>query len=102
MTIRHILGAEALLGLAQMVVLTLLYGLRSRWYSSLAGWVLLSSFLTKLVIFGLIALGMFRGPLGPYVWAGAVLAFDLVQMGWIVLLIRQLRTKHRPDTPDHL
>lgn len=86
-----VLGWEAALGFAQMVLLAVLYGFRSRWRTSLAGWVLMSSFLTKSIIFGMILAGRVFGPLGVFWWAVAMFAFDLVQAGWVVLLLRQQR-----------
>lgn len=96
---RHLLGVEAVVGLVQMATLALVYGLRSNWRASLAGWVLMGSFLTKLVIFAMIGWGMFHGPLGPAVWAVAVGLFDIVQAGWLVLLVRQ-QNQERADSGD--
>jgi hypothetical protein len=95
---RHLLGVEAVVGFVQMAILTVFYGLRSNWRASLAGLVLMSSFMTKLVIFAMIGWGMFQGPLGPGVWAVAVGVFDIVQAGWLVLLVRQ-QQKERVDAP---
>lgn len=96
---RLLLGAVALLGLVEMVILALVYGLRSNWRGSLAGWVLMSSFLTKLVIFAMIGWGMFHGPLGPGVWAVAVGVFDIVQASWLFLLLRQ-QNQERTDSGE--
>lgn len=97
---RYLLGAVAIVGLVQMAILTVVYGLRSNWRASLAGWVLMSSFLTKLIIFAMIGWGMFHGPLGPAVWAVTVAIFDIVQAGWLILLLRQ-QNQERSDAGEH-
>jgi hypothetical protein len=86
-----VLGWEAAIGFVQMVVLAGLYGFRSRWRASLMGWVLMGSFLIKAIIFGMILAGRLFGPLGLFWWAVAMAVFDLVQFGWIILLLRQQR-----------
>jgi hypothetical protein len=85
----------------QMLVLSLLYGFRSHWRSSPAGLVLLGSFAIKAVIFGMILLGRLIGPLGIVPWAIAVGAFDVIQFGWLWLVIREQASRRDcpPDEP---
>lgn len=95
-----ILGWEAAVGFVQMVILASLYGFRSRWRSSLMGFVLMSSFVTKAVIFGMILAGRMFGPLGLFWWVLAMAAFDSVQFGWIVLVVRaQHEERINPPAP---
>lgn len=94
-----LLAVASAVGFTQMLVLTLLYGLRSNWKSSPAGLVLLGSFAIKAVIFGMILLGRLIGPLGAVPWAIAVGAFDLVQFAWLWLVIREQKA-HRDCPPD--
>lgn len=96
-----ILAVEAGIGFVQMLALTLLYGLRSSWRHNAAGWVLLGSFAIKAVIFGMILLGRFTDGLGLVPWIVAMGLFDLVQFGWLVLVIReQRRTMRECAAPD--
>lgn len=89
-----ILGWEAAIGFAQMLTLVALYG-RAKWFRSLTGWVLMSSFTIKAVIFGMMLAGRVFGPVGLVWWIVAMAVFDCVQMGWIILVARQ---QHR-DPP---
>jgi hypothetical protein len=97
-----LLAAESAIGLTQMATLTLLYGLRSNWRSSPAGLVLLGSFGIKAIIFGMILLGRLIGPLGIVPWVIAVGAFDLIQFGWLWLVIREQASRRDcpPDEPS--
>lgn len=96
------LAIASAVGFTQMLVLTLLYALRSNWRSSAAGFVLLGSFAIKATIFGMLLLGRFIGPLGVVPWAVAVGAFDLVQFAWLWLVIREQAARRDcpPDEPS--
>lgn len=93
------LAVASAIGLAQAVTLTLMYGLRSDWKSSAAGLVLLSSFTIKAVIYGMLVVGRLTGGLGIWPWVIAVALFDLVQMGWLVLVLREQRVLRRCPPP---
>lgn len=96
-----ILGAESAVGFVQMLILVALYG-RGKWYRSLAGWVLMGSFLTKATLFGMILAGRLFGPLGLLWWIIAMAVFDVVQTGWIFLVARQQRHDRERQNPHRV
>lgn len=95
----RLLAMASAVGFTQMLVLALLYGFRSNWRSSPAGVVLLGSFITKTIIFGMILLGRLVGPIGITPWTIAIGVFDTVQFAWLWLVIRE-QASHRDRPPD--